>query len=90
MNDRISIDPQVCHGDPVIRGTHILVAHVVGYLAGGKTVADVQRDFGLDIEDILAAVDYMAEQSAQVKPRADQEQIAGEETQHPADEIDYD
>jgi len=90
MNDRISIDPQVCHGDPVIRGTCVPVAQVIGYLAGGKTIADVQKDFGLAIEDILAAVDYMAEQSTQREPQTGQEQITGEEQKHPSDEIDYD
>ena len=90
MNERISIDPQICHGDPVIRRTHVLVASVVGYLAGGKTVADVQKDFGLAIEDILAAVDYAAEQAAHEEPQTGQEPIAGKEPKHPTDEIGYD
>jgi len=35
MNDRIVIDPKICHGKPAIRGTRTAVAIVVGSLAGG-------------------------------------------------------
>jgi len=34
MNERILIDPRICHGKPVIRGTRVPVARVIGYLAG--------------------------------------------------------
>ena len=30
MNDRIIIDPNICHGKPIIRGTRMPVALVVG------------------------------------------------------------
>lgn len=36
MNDRIAIDPEIQHGKAVIRGTRVLVARLVGGLAGGK------------------------------------------------------
>jgi uncharacterized protein (DUF433 family) len=90
MDDRICVDPQICHGEPVIRGTSVPVTQVVGYLAGGKTIADVQADLGLAIEDILAAVDYAAEEAAHEKPRNGQEPIAGKEPEHPTDDINYD
>jgi uncharacterized protein (DUF433 family) len=35
MNERIVIDPKICHRKPVIRGTRMPVAVVVGSLAGG-------------------------------------------------------
>ena len=91
MNERISIDPQVCHGDPVIRGTNVLVAQIVGYLAGGKTVADVQKDFSLAIEDILAALDYEAEEEAHQEPctRSQHEQIVREELRKQIAEREY-
>ena len=41
-NDRIVIDPKICHGKPVIRGTRTPVAIVVGSLAGGMS-------FGVDL-----------------------------------------
>ena len=33
MNDRINIDPAICHGKPVIRGTRVPVSIVLGSLA---------------------------------------------------------
>jgi len=38
MNDRVSIDPRVCHGKPVIRGTRVLVSTLLGALAGGDSI----------------------------------------------------
>ena len=43
---------RVCHGKPVIRGTRVPVARVVGYLAGGMSFEDVQKDFDLAPEDV--------------------------------------
>lgn len=34
MNDRIVVDPAIQHGKPVIRGTRVPVARIVGGLAG--------------------------------------------------------
>jgi uncharacterized protein (DUF433 family) len=61
MHDRITLDREVCHGKAVIRGTRVPVARVIGYLAGGMSYEDVQRDFDLTEEDIRAALDYAAE-----------------------------
>jgi uncharacterized protein (DUF433 family) len=61
MYDRIFLDPAICHGKPVIRGTRVPVARVIGYLAGGMSFEDVERDFGLMHEDVLAALAYAAD-----------------------------
>ena len=61
MNDRIMLDPRICHGKPVIRGTRVPVARVLGYLAGGMSLDDVQKDFDLAAEDVRAAFGYAAE-----------------------------
>jgi len=58
MNDRIVIDPHICHGKPVIRGTRTPVAVVVGSLAGGMTFEQVQQEYDLAIEDIRAALRF--------------------------------
>jgi uncharacterized protein (DUF433 family) len=55
MEDKISIDPAVMHGKPVIRGTRVTVARLVGALAGGQSSEDVKRDFGVTEEDLRAA-----------------------------------
>ncbi|HRU05503.1 MAG TPA: DUF433 domain-containing protein [Candidatus Brocadiia bacterium] len=57
MEDRISLNPNVCHGKPVIRGTRVLVASVVGALAGGDSVDDVLQDYpNITGEDARAAL----------------------------------
>lgn len=61
MNDRVIIDPKICHGKPVIRGTRTPVAIVVGSLAGGMSFEDVQREYDLPIEDIRAALKFAGE-----------------------------
>lgn len=61
MNDRIMIDPKICHGKPVIRGTRTPVAIVVGSLAGGMSFEEVQREYDLTIEDVRAALKFASE-----------------------------
>lgn len=61
MNDRIVIDPKICHGKPVVRGTRTPVAIVVGSLAGGMSFEDVQREYALTSEDIRAALKFASE-----------------------------
>ena len=41
MHDRIVIDPEIQHGKPVIRGTRVPVARIVGGLAGGMTKEEI-------------------------------------------------
>jgi uncharacterized protein (DUF433 family) len=61
MSERIVIDPSICHGKPIIRGTRTPVAIVVGSLAGGMSFEDVQREYGLTIEDVRAALKFAGE-----------------------------
>ncbi len=58
MNNRIVIDPKVCHGKPVVRGTRMPVALIVGSLAGGMSFENVQREYGLTLEDIRASLNF--------------------------------
>ena len=60
--DRISADPQVCHGKACIRGTRIMVSVVLDNLAEGHTAQEIIREYpSLALEDIQAAVAYAAE-----------------------------
>ena len=61
MNARIVIDPKIQHGKPVIRGTRIPVARIVGGLAGGMTFADVKDEYGVTEADIRAALEFANE-----------------------------
>jgi len=61
MNERIVIDPKICHGKPVIRGTRMPVALVLGSLAGGMSFEEVRREYDLSIDDIRAALKFAGE-----------------------------
>jgi uncharacterized protein (DUF433 family) len=61
MNDRISINPQICHGQACIKGTRIPVYQIVRMLANGDTIDDLLQEYpSLKREDILASLDYAA------------------------------
>ncbi len=60
--ERISIDPNVCHGKPCIKETRIMVWIIVDYLANGDSVEDVLAAYpSLTREDVQAALAYAAE-----------------------------
>jgi len=61
MKDRIAVDPKVHHGQPVIRGTRVPVAVIVGSLAGGMTAEEVANEYGVSTEDVRAALGFAAE-----------------------------
>lgn len=59
MEHRIELNPEICNGRPVIRGTRITVDTVLGYLSAGDSVEDVmQAHPSLDRDDVLACIDY--------------------------------
>ena len=58
MNDRIVIDPKIQHGKPIIRGTRVPVARIVGGLAGGMSFEQVCQEYGVTDEDIRAALEF--------------------------------
>jgi uncharacterized protein (DUF433 family) len=61
MNERISIDPGICHGQACVKGTRIPVHQIVGMLANGDTIEELLRVYpGLQREDILACLEYAA------------------------------
>lgn len=60
-HERIVIDPAICHGKPVIRGTRMPVTLVVGSLAGGMTFEEVQREYDLTADDIRAALKFVSD-----------------------------
>ena len=56
---RIVADPAVCHGQPVIRGTRVMVWLVLEYLANGDSVDEVLAAYpSLTREDISACLTY--------------------------------
>jgi uncharacterized protein (DUF433 family) len=62
---RITIKPDVCGGEPTIRGMRITVSHVLEMLAGGMTPDQILSDFPyLEKNDIDACLEYAARQAA--------------------------
>ena len=60
MNERIVVDPRIQHGKPVIRGTRVPVARIVGGLAGGMTFEQIEEEYGVTAEDVRAALEFAA------------------------------
>ena len=61
MNDRITIDPAICHGKPCIRGLRYPVENVLEWLASGMSVDEILADYeDLERADILAALSFAA------------------------------
>ncbi|HEY7060081.1 MAG TPA: DUF433 domain-containing protein [Chloroflexota bacterium] len=59
LAERISADPAVCSGKPVIRGTRIMVTNILSMMGAGYTVERVQEAYPeLTRDDIAAAVEY--------------------------------
>ncbi len=59
MASKITVDPKILAGKPIIRGTRISVEFVLELLSSGMTIDDVVREYPhLKREDILAALDY--------------------------------
>jgi len=61
MSDRIVIDPEIQHGKPVIRGTRVPITRIIGGLAGGMSQEDIMLEYGIDEQDIRAALLYATE-----------------------------
>ena len=61
-HDRISVDPNVLVGKPVIRGTRIAVEFVVDLLGRGWTREQILKEYDhLTLEDIQACLAYAGE-----------------------------
>lgn len=58
---RITRDPTICHGQPVIRGLRYPVQMLLELLSGGMTADQLLADYpDLEREDILAALAFAA------------------------------
>ena len=61
MFNRISIDPNVCHGQACIKGTRIPVHQIVQMMANGDTIDDLLESYPtVKKEDILECLRYTA------------------------------
>lgn len=60
--ERITINPRVLVGKPVIKGSRLAVEFIVGLLGQGWTIDQVMEDYpGITREDVLACLAYASE-----------------------------
>lgn len=59
---RITVDPKVLVGKPVIKGTRLAVEFIIELLASGWTVEEILKNYPqLKREDVTAALKYASE-----------------------------
>jgi len=67
LSTRITIDPQICHGKPCIRGLRYPVENILELLSSGMGIGEILADYeDLEEADILAVLTF-ATHLAQVK-----------------------
>ena len=67
--DHIVRDPGVCGGQPVIKGTRVLVRAILGYLAHGETTEAILREFpSLTEQDVRAVIAFAAASAGEDLP----------------------
>ena len=61
VDNRITVDPKICHGQACIKGTRIPVHQILRMLANGDTIEALLREYpSVQLEDVLACFDYAA------------------------------
>ncbi len=61
LAERITINPEICHGKPCIRGLRYPVENVLEWLSSGMSIEEILLDYSdLEREDIFAALDFAA------------------------------
>lgn len=69
MNTRISINPNICHGKPVIAGTRVLVSDILASLAAGETTSEILENYpSLTEADIRVAWEFGCELAQFLSP----------------------
>lgn len=64
--DRITSLPEICHGQPTIRGLRYPVENLLELLASGMSIDEVLKDHpDLERDDLLAALEFGALTSGQ-------------------------
>ena len=59
LAERITFNPEIFGGKPIIRGMRIAVEHILGMMAAGSSVEELLEAYDfLEREDILACLEY--------------------------------
>ncbi|MBI5497014.1 MAG: DUF433 domain-containing protein [Deltaproteobacteria bacterium] len=69
FQERIVRDPSICGGQPVIRGTRVLVRTVLGCLAHGDSAEVIVREYpSLTVEDVRSVIAFAAAAASEDLP----------------------
>lgn len=61
LAERITVDPEICHGKPTVRGLRYPVELILELLSAGMTHEELLEDYpDLERDDILAVLAYAA------------------------------
>ena len=56
---RITVDPRIFGGKPIVRGRRLAVEHVLGMLAAGDSIDTLLEGYPwLEKEDVLACIEF--------------------------------
>jgi uncharacterized protein (DUF433 family) len=68
---RITVDPEICHGKPCVRGLRYPVETLLELLSSGMTFDEILADYeDLDRDDLLAALSFAAKLSQTMRLQA--------------------
>jgi uncharacterized protein (DUF433 family) len=56
--DRVEVDPNRCHGKPVIQDTRVLIRTILGALAAGDSPERVAEAYSITVQDVRAAIAF--------------------------------
>ena len=60
--ERITLNPKIMVGKPIIRGTRLTVQYILNLLAHGASIDEILQEYkGLTKEDVLACLLYASE-----------------------------
>jgi uncharacterized protein (DUF433 family) len=59
LSNRITINPEICNGKPIIRGKRITVQTILEFLSAGESYEEILRQYpSLELEDIYACLQF--------------------------------
>lgn len=59
LMERITVNPEICNGKPIIRGMRITVSTILDLLAAGETIMNILEAYPVvEKEDIMACLEY--------------------------------
>ncbi len=62
-HERLTSDPNVCHGRLCVRGTRVMVSVILDNVAAGESFESIASGYDVKAEDIEACLRYAAEQA---------------------------